>query len=306
MTRPSSRKPFPLARWLAGAACAALLVALGREALYLAVEHGAFQPSRLGPLTPEDFGVPSQQSTFDSGDRTLHASFVRAAERDAPALLVYHGDDESLSDWARAQALLYRAGISSFVFDYSGYGASSGHPTVRHLEEDGRQAYQRFLAATAEAPRRYVLGYSLGTGVLLGLIDTLRPAPAGVVIAAGFSSARAAAVATGIVPPWLAPLLPNPWDNEARVHELGLPLLLVHSRSDEVIPFAQAERLARAATGPHRLLALDGLVHNAAIEADEAAIFWSPIAASLRSGALAVAPPAHDARPPAGTPARHG
>ncbi|MGT2493835.1 hypothetical protein ACU4GD_33450 [Cupriavidus basilensis] len=52
-------------------------------------------------------------------------------------------------------------------------------------------------------------------------------------IAAGFTSAREAAVVTGRVPAWLARLLPEPWDNEMHLHRLQLPLLLVHSRADE-------------------------------------------------------------------------
>jgi len=306
MTKQSSRKHLALLRWLAGAACVALLAALGRQAVYLAIEYNAFEPARPGPLTPEDFGAPSLQSTFDSGGRTLHASFVQAADEAAPALLVFHGDDETLSDWARVQALLYRAGISTLVFDYSGYGASSGRPSVGRLRQDGEQAYARFLAATPKAARRYVLGYSLGTGVLLDLVGSLRPAPAGVVIAAGFRTANAAAVASGLLPAWLATLLPDPWDNEARVHELALPLLLVHSRSDEVIPFAQAECLARAATGPHRLLVYDGLEHDAGTEPDETEQFWSPIAAYLRTNTLASASPVRNAPASATSGSQHG
>src|SRR5207253_2409200 len=110
--------------------------------------------------------------------------------------LIYHGDEENLSDWASAQALLYRNGISSCVFDYSGYGASGGKPGVVNLHEDGLAAYGQFLAMTPRASRRYVMGFSLGSGVLLDVISALRPAPAGLVIAAGFTSAREAAVVT--------------------------------------------------------------------------------------------------------------
>ncbi|AJG20100.1 alpha/beta hydrolase [Cupriavidus basilensis] len=276
--------------WLAGGACLLMLAAIARHVLFLVVEEDAFEPKpagAAGAMTPDRLGVASRQFAFASGARMLRASCVLAQGGDAPALLIYHGDEENLSDWASAQALLYRDGISSCVFDYSGYGASSGKPGVVNLHEDGLAAYGQFLAMTPRASRRYVMGFSLGSGVLLDVISALRPAPAGLVIAAGFTSAREAAVLTGRVPEWIARLLPEPWDNEDQLRKSRLPLLLVHSRADEVIPFAHAERLERAACGPRRLVALSALPHDAAIQSERQEAFWAPIVAYLRSGRLA-------------------
>lgn len=273
-------------RWLAGLACLMVLAGVGRHYLYLAMERDAFVTPANGTLTPDALGIPSRQTVFASGDRLLHASFVQAAAPDAPALVVFHGDEESLSDWAPVQALLFRSGISSFVFDYSGYGASTGRPSVRHLREDALAAYLEFVAATPNASRRYVMGFSLGSGVALEIVNGLRPAPAGIVIGAGFASARAAAVQTGKVPRWIAWMLPEPWNNEARVGRLEMPLLLIHSRRDEVIPFANGERLARAAIGPRALIVLDDVPHDAAIEAEHMTAFWTPVIAYLQSNRL--------------------
>ncbi|MGO4330890.1 alpha/beta hydrolase [Cupriavidus sp. 2TAF22] len=275
--------------WLAGGACVLLAAAVARHALFLAVESDAFEPkpaSAADALTPDRLGAPSRQFAFASGERMLRASCVLAQSAEAPALLIYHGDEENLSDWASAQALLYRNGIASCVFDYSGYGASGGKPGVRNLREDGLAAYSQFLAATPQAARRYVMGFSLGSGALLDVVQALQPAPAGMVIAAGFTSAREAAVVTGRVPAWMARLLPEPWDNESHLRESRLPVLFVHSRADEVIPFAHAERLAGAAAGTRRLVALDGLPHDAAIEPERQDPFWAPIVGYLRSGSL--------------------
>ncbi len=286
MTTPSISGKPSLPRWLAGLACLMVLAGVGRHYLYLALERDAFVTPLNGPLTPDALGVPSRQSVFSSGDRLLHGSYVQAASPDAPALAVFHGDEESLSDWAPVQALLWHAGISSFVFDYSGYGASSGHPSVRNLHEDALAAYRQFIAATPTVARRYAMGFSLGSGVLLDVVGMLRPAPAGVVIGAGFASARTAAVQTGKVPRWIAWLLPEPWDNEARVRSLDMPLLLVHSRRDEVIPFDHGERLERAAVGPHSMVVLDGMPHDAAIEAEYMEAFWAPVIGYLQTDRL--------------------
>jgi hypothetical protein len=67
-------------------------------------------------------------------------------------------------------------------------------------------------------------------------VGDLAPAPDGMVIGAGFRSARAA-VATGRVPRWLAWMLPDPWDNIRQIRESDHAILLLHSRRDETIPF---------------------------------------------------------------------
>jgi thioesterase domain-containing protein len=84
------------------------------------------------------------------------------------------------------------------VFDYSGLGRSTGRPTVAHLEEDADSAYAEFVRRVSPRARHYVLGYSLGTGV---------------VFAASYSSARDGVVAFGLIPRWATFLLPDLWNN---------------------------------------------------------------------------------------------
>ncbi|RZT36460.1 alpha/beta hydrolase [Cupriavidus agavae] len=286
---PVSETRRPGWHWLAGAfglAGLAAAASFGRLLLYRAVERDAFEPCPVGSLTPDDLGVASRQFTFHSGDRTLQASWVPAPDPAAPALAVFHGNDECLADWAPVQALLHGAGISSFVFDYSGYGSSTGTPSVRRLREDALAAYLQFREASSAAARHYVMGYSLGSGVMLDVVGSLQPQPDGVIVGAGFSSARAAAVAKGLVSRWVAWALPDPWNNIARVRKLRLPVMLVHSRLDATIPFHHMQHLARAIPGPSRLVVFEQLPHNAAIEAAFMKTFWAPVAQWLATGKL--------------------
>lgn len=286
---PPAAGSRPLKRWVAGVAGVAVAASLGRWLVFRMMERDAFVTIPIGDVTPDHLGVPSRQYTFASGDRTLHASFVAAPDPSGPAVCVFHGDSESLTDWAPVQAMLHAAGIGSFVFDYSGYGASTGRPSVRNLRQDALAGYLQFIAATPAAARRHVMGYSLGSGILLDVIGRLRPSPDGAVIGAGFRSARAAAVVTGRVPAWLAWMLPEPWNNAARIRKLRMPLLLIHSRQDQTIPFSHGEYLARMARAPSRLEIFEDLPHNAAIEPAHAQAFWAPVIAYLQSGDLGVA-----------------
>jgi fermentation-respiration switch protein FrsA (DUF1100 family) len=263
------------------------LALAARQAVFLLVEREAFVTPPAGHLTPDRFGAPSQQLTFASGGRTLHASFVAALRADAPALLIFHGDEEDVSRWAAVQARLYAAGVSSFVFDYSGYGDSTGRPTVARLAQDAHAAHARFVALTPRASAHRALGFSLGSAVLIDVAAQLRPRPDGLVIAAGFASAREMAVANGLIAPWAAWVLPDLWNSEKRLPDVMLPLLIVHGRDDEVVPLAHALRLCEAARSPRRLVVLDHLAHDAPLDPTASTTFWDVVVDAVASDRLA-------------------
>jgi Serine aminopeptidase, S33 len=62
-----------------------------------------------------------------SGNETLDAVFVEPeAERARAALLICHGIGETVADWFTVQTFLAEHGVASLVFDYAGYGKSTG------------------------------------------------------------------------------------------------------------------------------------------------------------------------------------
>jgi hypothetical protein len=270
----------------------AVAAGVARHLLFRALERKAFvtpTDETSNPAPPDHASPTVRHATFASGDRNLHAAFMPVADPEGPALMVCHGDNECLRDWAPVQAMLAEAGIASYVFDYSGYGRSTGRPSVRRLRQDALVAYGHFIAATPQSKRRVVLGHSLGSGILLDVARRFKPQPDGYVIAAGFSSARLAAVQTGRIPAWAAWLLPDPWNNAARASKLERPLLVVHSRDDVVIVPPHAERVAHAARHLHALVMLDAMPHGAALLAKHIDTFWPPIVGFVRAQELSPA-----------------
>lgn len=272
--RKPSRRVARCIAWLVGVVALLVLV---RSVVFVAVEYAAFDTPPPGMLRPDTLGAPSQAEVLDSDGRRLHATWVPVDDPAAPALLVFHGDGEDLSRWAAVQARLHAAGVASYVFDYSGYGASEGRPTLVRLRQDALQAWARFVALTPQAAGRFALGFSMGTAVLVDAMPLLAPAPKGVVLGAGFASAREMAVLTGLIPHWAAWLLPDLWNSERDIARVAQPLLIVHSRADEDVPAADALRLCHAARAPRRLVMLDGLSHEAPLEPAQSAPFWDAV-----------------------------
>jgi alpha-beta hydrolase superfamily lysophospholipase len=261
----------------------AVVLAGVRRLAFMAVERNGLIAAPNVPETPQTFGAPYQQLSIVSGDRTLDAILVRAPADTAPALLIFHGTAEAVSYWADTQALFYRHGITSMVFDYSGFGRSTGRATVAHLEEDADSAYAEFVRRVGSRTRHYVVGYSLGTGVVFDAVRRFAPPPSGVVFVASYSSARDGAVAFGLVPRWAAFLLPDTWNNVRDTRNLRQPLLVVQSDADQLFPVSMAKAVYDAATVPKQMVVLHGYRHEDGHQrpTDE---YWEPVVRFMKAG----------------------
>lgn len=232
-----------------------------RPLLVSRLERGMIKLHGPGSRTPAARGLAYEELKIPSGDRVLRAFYVPADDPLAPALLIFHGNGEAISSWVEALKLLHDAGVTAMVFDYSGFGASTGAPTLAHFREDGFAAWRAFRTRLPAATRACAYGLSLGSGVLLDLASELAPAPDCVATSGAFTSARDAAALFKRVPRWAAPLLPDVLDNVEGAARLQAPLLVEHGDRDELFPVAYAERIAAAHPGAE-LLIVPGMKHG--------------------------------------------
>jgi uncharacterized protein len=233
---------------------------------------------RNGGATPAQFGVAWTRFTIDSEGRKLQASLVmaRASCAKPVAVLIFHGRDESLSDWAKAQAFLSRQCVSSMLFDYSGNGDSAGPATMANLNADAPLAYRVFIQKFPSG-RRCVLAHSMGNAVMLHAFPTFAPAPDCVVMANAFSSVEDFVWASGA--PAFALLLHGVWDNTEAIKAVTAPLLVIHSDADETIPAFMPQRLdavARLAPLGSVIVQLHGFKHDALYE-NPNLHWWKPV-----------------------------
>jgi fermentation-respiration switch protein FrsA (DUF1100 family) len=107
-----------------------------------------------------------------------------------------------------------------------------------------------------------VFGESLGGGVSSWLAS--RYAPRALVLASTFTSATDLGAE-------LYPFLPVRlisrfrYDTLGRLSEMHVPVLVIHSRTDEVIPYSHGERLYAAANEPKVFLEIEGGHNDSAV-----------------------------------------
>jgi alpha-beta hydrolase superfamily lysophospholipase len=211
--------------------------------------------------------------TIASGDRQLAAVYLPSEDCDAPVFLLCHGLGERIEYWAGVQRMLHEMGAASLVFNYSGYGESTGTVSIVHCEEDALAAYD-FLVAQPDSGPILLLGFSLGTGVAAAVASRMRLA--GLILCQAFTTLREAALAAGM-PDGLAGMLPDPWPTIDTIPTLGIPVLVMHATGDRLFPVSMARRLAEACGAMGELVVVEGLTHDAPVfqPTEE---YWRPIA----------------------------
>jgi alpha-beta hydrolase superfamily lysophospholipase len=224
-----------------------------RLILFLSVQKSILKTKPNGNETPADLGLEYEDFQIRSGSRELQAWWVKASPTNdsKKAVLIFHGNNESISEWIPVQQLLWQHGISSIVFDYSGFGNSSGKATIQTLREDVIAAWNFFHEKVDNNVDKYLLGLSLGTGFLLEASSSLTSKIRGLILIAVYSSARDYVLLKKILPS-LAFLFPNVYNNVQRIRSVQIPLLIVHSKSDEVFSSVMAQRVYTAANEPKK------------------------------------------------------
>jgi len=226
--------------------------------VYVFQSHLVFFPGARRELiaTPSRIGLSYEDLHLEAaGGIGLHGWLIPAAEARGTVLFL-HGNAGNISHRLDSVLMFYRLGYNVLIFDYRGYGSSSGTPTEQGTYRDAEAAW-RYLTEQRHIPscRIVLYGESLGGAVAAWL--AVRQQPAALVIASGFTSV-----------PDLArhfyPFLPVRWlariryDTREYLQSVSAPVLIAHSREDDIIPFEHGRALFDAANPQKQFLELEG------------------------------------------------
>lgn len=213
-------------------------------------------PERAYEMTPADLGLPFREVSFISSDGETITGWWIPAEKARGALLYCHGNGGNVSTNLQNARVFHELHLSVLLFDYRGYGRSSGRPSEEGTYRDGRAAFAHLTGPLGVAPERIVIyGMSLGGAVAIELAG--EGAAAGLICESTFTSVRA--MARRLYPALPAKfLVVDKYDSLGKVGRLGLPKLFLHAPEDELVPFAMGRELFAAARPPKEFLEIRG------------------------------------------------
>ena len=224
-------------------------------------------PGRTLTMTPADVGMDYQDVIIETTDGvTLHGWFV--AGRSSRVLLFYHGNAGNISHRLDSIRQFQALGLSVLIIDYRGYGQSEGRTTESGIYRDADAAWRYLIENRGMVANDIVIfGRSLGASVASRLAAQTQPLA--LIVESSFTSVPDIAQD-------LYPWLPVHWLSRLShatreyVRDVHCPVLVVHSRDDEIIPFHHGETIFASANEPRTLLAIRG-THNDAFLRDERA-----------------------------------
>ena len=216
-----------------------------------------FHPSRTLRETPAAAGLEFEDVSFVSEDaKVLHGWWIPHPQARG-TILYCHGNAGNIGGRVGVGADLHRLGVNVFLFDYRGYGRSRGWPSEQGTYRDARAAFEvvRARYADAEQPPVVVFGSSLGGAVAAQL--ALDKPVRGLVVDSSFTSIRDMGER---LYPWLPVRLVcrYRYDTLAKIPRLSAPLLVAHSREDDLVPYEMGQRLFAAAPEPKQFVAFEG------------------------------------------------
>jgi fermentation-respiration switch protein FrsA (DUF1100 family) len=233
-----------------------------------------YLPTRDEPATPSKWGYAYEDCRFESADGTdLHGWFLPAKQGKAKGTVVFsHGNAGSVGHHLGFAMWFVDAGFNVMMYDYRGFGRSGGLVGRRGMLDDVKAAF-RYVATRKEVdPGRLIsYGHSLGgaksvTALAESPVKGLRAVMIDGTFASYQSMARVMAgnLGANLVTDELAPK-----DFVAKL--APVPLLVVHGKQDEVVPFSQGKLLFDTAKEPKTLFEVEEARHGDALSRDEGA-----------------------------------
>ncbi len=219
-----------------------------------------FYPQSSFDLVPEQFGLEYKDVFFMSGDgERLHGWFFPLQTR-GPVILFSHGNAGNISHRLENIKLLAERHLQVFIYDYRGYGKSSGTPSEKGIYADGQAAYDYLVNKEHISPGNIVLfGRSLGGAVAIE--TALNRDARSIIVESAFLSIKD--MARTMFPfNLLSSMLPSHYNNLAKISDISAPKLIIHGEEDEIVPFSMGIRLFEASREPKYFYAIKGAGHN--------------------------------------------
>lgn len=224
--------------------------------MFFSQERLLYFPDRQLIATPEAVGLDFESVSITTEDDLRLSAWWIPANPARGVLLFCHGNAGNISHRLDSIRQFHALGLSVLIFDYRGYGESEGRPSEVGTYRDVTAVWRYLSAARGIPPDKVVVfGRSLGAAVAAHL--AARVEPGAVILESAFTSVpdMAARLYPWLPVRWLARIdYPVAEDIQA----IRAPVLILHSPTDEIIPYDMGRTLYELAHEPKTFVELRG------------------------------------------------
>lgn len=212
---------------------------------FLFVNPLLFPYNRKIPLPPHSIFLT------DGEGHKINARFIPNPKAQF-TVIFSHGNNEDLTDKTTLINFLHQDNLQVFIYDYAGYGASTGKPTYQNILTTAEAAYQ-YVTKTLGIPDQNILLYGHSLGTTPSLVLAAQHPVHGLILESPY---------VNLFRVEMPGLFFSPHDNLETIKQVHCPILLLHGAKDRLIPAWHGRMLAKEATAPLTLVVLPNRGHN--------------------------------------------
>lgn len=209
--------------------------------------------------SPNSAGLEAEDFWAETDDGVRIHGWYFPNDKSGRVIVLSHGNAGNISYRIDIARTLLNTGAAVMMYDYRGYGKSGGRPSEQGLYRDILAVTKALMDEKGYGSEDiFHYGRSLGGAVAAYAATQIRPG--GLVLDSAFTDLRTMA---GDVYPFVPSALVKyrfPTENYLKLLD-GVPVMIMHSPQDEIIPYHHSERLYEAAGEPKRFVKLRGS-HN--------------------------------------------
>lgn len=226
-----------------------LMYIFQRNLIYLPLR----QTPNLQKYNAEDMTVV----TLHTKDNISLNAWYKPAQAGQPTIVYLHGNTGNIGQRMLFNRQFIKVGMGVFLLDYRGYGGNKGSPAEYGLYDDARTALN-YLDEQGIKPQQLVIfGESLGTGVATKIAS--EHASCAVVLQSPFTSLTNVAhfhYPWAFLDPW------DKYDSLSRIKAIHAPLLVLHGKEDQIVPYSEGLALYNAANQPKQMMSFENSDHH--------------------------------------------
>lgn len=241
--------------------------------IYINQDKMVFYPTDDFTVTPENYDLPYENIYLEIEENSesinLHGWYFPSTDSaNTKAVLFCHGNAGNISHRLETAKYLHDLGVATFMFDYRGYGYSTGDPSETGVYQDAQLCFNWLVNTKNFKPENIIIfGRSLGGAVAIELAGQVNSG--GLIVESSFTS-------VGDLGQKMFPLFPiktlirYSFNSLEKIKDVKAPTLITHSPGDKMIPISMGEKLFDAANEPKQFIRLSG-GHNSRTYFDDQA-----------------------------------
>ena len=242
--------------------------------------HNIGDPFLDHPLLSSRYFYPwpnsFEEPFFVEGDGFRLGCRYRHEHDDAPTIIHFHGNGESVADYlGEFEERIAGLGANLLLAEYRGYGMSSGVPALTTMLND-----VELIVEASGVPSERIVFFGRSLGSLYALHGVSRyPQAAGLIIESGLAEplerilVRIAPHDVGATFDELQASVDRCFNQREKIAAFKGQVLVMHTRNDDLVSVSHAERLYSWANEPKELIVFERGDHNTIQAANQEAYF---------------------------------